>query len=145
MKSQYSDWAILSRMAGQARPYWLHIAGIFLLSLLSAPVALLAPLPLKIVIDNLIGARPLAPLVDAIVPHAMRPHLLGFAVAMLIGVAVLTYVQGSGTWLLQTYAGEGMVLDFRARLFAHVQRLSLAYHDTRGMSDSSFRIEYDAP
>jgi ATP-binding cassette subfamily B protein len=148
MKSQYSDWAILQRMALQARPYWIHIAGIFLLSLLSAPVALLAPLPLKIVIDNLIGSRPLAPLVSTIVPesfHHSPPHLLGFAVGMVIAVAVLTYIQGSGTWLLQTYAGEGMVLDFRARLFAHVQRLSLAYHDSRGMSDSSFRIEYDAP
>src|SRR5207245_11040494 len=102
MKSQYSDWTILKRMTLQARPYWLHIAGIFLLSVLSAPVALLAPLPLKIVIDNLIGSRPLSPLVAAIVPHAMHAHLLAFAVAMLIGVAVLTYVQGSGTWLLQT-------------------------------------------
>src|SRR5579885_936491 len=144
MKSRYSDWAILKRMAVQARPYWPHIAGIFLLSLLSAPVALLAPLPLKIVIDNLIGSRPLPPLVAAFLPHG-SPHLVAVAVGMLVAVAVLTYVQGSGTWLLQTYAGEGMVLDFRARLFAHVQRLSLAYHDTRGMSDSSFRIEYDAP
>jgi ATP-binding cassette subfamily B protein len=141
MKSQYSDWTILKRMTVQARPYWLHVAGIFLLSVLAAPVALLAPLPLKIVIDNLIGSRP----VPSFIPHAVQPHLLGFAVAMLVGVAILTYIQGSGTWLLQTYAGEGMVLDFRARLFAHVQRLSLAYHDTRGMSDSSFRIEYDAP
>ena len=145
MKSRYSDWAILRRMALQARPYWIHVAGIFLLSLLSAPVALLAPLPLKIVIDNVIGSRPLSPLVAALVPRALEPHLLGFAVAMLVAAAVLTYIQGSGTWLLQTYAGEGMVLDFRARLFAHVQRLSLAYHDTRGMSDSSFRIETDAP
>ncbi len=148
MKSQYSDWAILRRMSLQARAYWPHILGIFLLSLLSAPVALLAPLPLKIVIDNLIGSRPLSPLVAALVPQGIENSpglLLGFAVGLLIAVAILTYVQGSGTWLLQTYAGEGMVLDFRARLFGHVQRLSLAYHDSRGMSDSSFRIEYDAP
>lgn len=142
MKSRYSDWAILKRMAVQARPYWTHIAAIFLLSLLAAPISLLAPLPLKIVIDNLIGSRPISGWMAAFVPHE---HLLAAAVGMLIAVAVLTYIQGSGTWLLQTYAGEGMVLDFRARLFAHVQRLSIAYHDSRGMSDSSFRIEYDAP
>jgi ATP-binding cassette subfamily B protein len=147
MKSRYTDRAILRRMAAEARPYSLHILAIFLLSLLSAPVALLAPLPLKIIIDNLIGSRPLPPLVAAFVPHSMQnsPALLAFAVGMIVAVAVLTYVQGSGTWLLQTYAGEGMVLNFRARLFAHVQRLSLGYHDTRGMSDSSFRIECDAP
>ena len=37
------------------------------------------------------------------------------------------------------------MLDFRARLFAHVQRLSLSYHDARGSSDAAFRIQYDAP
>jgi len=36
------------------------------------------------------------------------------------------------------------VLDFRAKLFAHVQRLSLAYHDARGTADSTYRIEHDA-
>ncbi|MBO0703023.1 MAG: ABC transporter ATP-binding protein, partial [Candidatus Dormibacteraeota bacterium] len=29
--------------------------------------------------------------------------------------------------------------------FRHVQRLSLTFHDTRGISDSIYRIEYDAP
>src|SRR5690349_13366548 len=99
MKSRYSDWVILKRMTLQARPYWIHIAGIFALSLMAAPIALLAPLPLKIVIDNLIGSRPLSPLVAALVPRGIeRSHLLIYAVAMLIGVAVLTYIQGSGTW-----------------------------------------------
>jgi ATP-binding cassette subfamily B protein len=38
-----------------------------------------------------------------------------------------------------------MVLDFRARLFRHVQRLSLLFHDTRGTADSLYRIQRDAP
>ena len=36
------------------------------------------------------------------------------------------------------------LLRFRARLFAHVQRLSLAYHDMTGIADSTYRIQYDA-
>ena len=48
-------------------------------------------------------------------------------------------------WLLETYTSESLVLDFRARLFSHVQRLSLSYHDTKGSSDSVYRIQYDAP
>lgn len=147
MKSQYSDGALLKRIALEARAYWPHVFGIFLLSLLSAPIALLAPMPLKIVIDNLIGTRPLPAWIIAIAPHAggSPAVLLAFATGVLILVTLLTYLQGSGTWLLQTYAGEGMVLDFRAKLFAHVQRLSLAYHDTRGTADSTYRIEHDAP
>lgn len=144
MKSQYSDWTLLKRLAREARPYWPQIVGIFLLSLLSAPIALLAPMPLKIVIDNLIGGRPLPGWISHIVGNSAGA-LIAFSTGLLIFVTLLTYLQGSGTWLLQTYAGEGMVLDFRAKLFAHVQRLSLAYHDTRGTADSTYRIEHDAP
>jgi len=36
------------------------------------------------------------------------------------------------------------VLSFREKLFRHVQRLSLSYHDTRGTADSAYRIQYDA-
>src|SRR6266851_5383788 len=146
-QSRYSDWALLKRMLRQARPFWSQILGIFLLSLLSTPVALLTPMPLKIVIDSVIGSRPLPAIIQGLVPTAVQQSpslLLFFAVGLLVAVTLLTYVQGSGSWLLQTYAGEGMVLDFRARLFAHVQRLSLAYHDLKGTSDSSFRIQYDA-
>jgi ATP-binding cassette, subfamily B, bacterial len=148
MKTRYSDWALLKRMTFQARPYWAHIFGIFVLSLLSAPVALLAPLPLKIVIDNVIGSKPLAPVIAAILPRGVEHSttlLIVFAAGLMVLATVLTYIQGSGSWMLQTYAGEGMVLDFRGRLFAHAQRLSLAYHDSVGTADSTYRIEHDAP
>jgi ATP-binding cassette subfamily B protein len=49
MKPRKSEAPILHRIALQARPYWPHILGIFLLSLLSTPLTLLTPLPLKIV------------------------------------------------------------------------------------------------
>src|SRR5204862_8010287 len=39
---------------------------------------------------------------------------------------------------------ERLVLDFRAQLFRHAQRISLAYHDTRGTADSTYRIQRDA-
>src|SRR5439155_338303 len=45
---------------------------------------------------------------------------------------------------LRVYTGERLALEFRAKLFEHVQRLSLAYHDTRGTSEAIYRIQYDA-
>ncbi len=39
-----------------------------------------------------------------------------------------------GASLLGTYTGEKLVRGFRAVLFRHAQRLSLAYHDTKGTS-----------
>jgi ATP-binding cassette subfamily B protein len=37
-----------------------------------------------------------------------------------------------------------MLIDFRVQLFRHVQRLSFAFHDERGSSDSTYRIHWDA-
>ena len=41
--------------------------------------------------------------------------------------------------------GERLTLNFRARLFRHVQRLAFAFHDARGTADTIYRIQYDAP
>src|SRR4029077_1768248 len=46
--------------------------------------------------------------------------------------------------LLRTYTGEKLTLAFRNKLFRHVQRLSVSYHDAKGTTDSTYRIQYDA-
>jgi ATP-binding cassette subfamily B protein len=144
----YSDLALLRRLLRQARPYWPHIGGLLLLSLLSTPLALLAPLPLKIVVDSVIGSRPLPGFLDSLVPDAATPSdttVLVLAVCLLIAVALLGELIGLVNSVLTVYAGEKMVLGLRARLFRHAQRLSLLYHDSRGTTDSAYRIQYDAP
>src|SRR6266545_3529247 len=40
--------------------------------------------------------------------------------------------------------GGKLLLRFRSRLFRHAEHLSLAYHDSRGAADSTYRIQYDA-
>ncbi len=144
----HSDWRIIRRMAVQVRPYWLRIGAIFLLSLVSMPLSLLTPLPLKIVIDNVVGSRSLPKLLRDLVPRDVQhspSDLLILAIGLLIAVKLLSYLQSLASSLLEASAGEGMVLDFRTRLFAHVQRLSLRYHDSIGTSDSAYRIQNDAP
>ena len=140
-----STLVLCRRLFAIARPYRLHIAGVMLLSLLSTPLALLAPLPLKIVVDSVVGGHPLPDWTSRVLPFDSAPgRALAAAVIVLLGVALLGELQGMATWVLQTYTTEQLLLRFRARLFAHVQRLSMAYHDTRGTSDSTYRIQYDA-
>jgi len=132
----------------QARPYWAHLGGISALSLLATPLALLAPLPLKLVADSVIGSRPLPHFLAALLPASIadsKGGLLLFSCALLILTALASHLQGLATWLLQTYTGGKLVLEFRARLFRHAQRLSFAYHDSRGAADSAYRIQYDSP
>jgi len=135
------------RLWDEARPYRLHLAGLALLSLLSPPLALLGPLPLKIVVDNVLSGRALPRWLEIWLPGAGAPSptaLLLLAVGMVIAVALLTQLRDYASTLLMTYTGEKLLRCFRARLFRHSQRLSLAYHDTRGTADSTYRIQYDA-
>jgi ATP-binding cassette, subfamily B, bacterial len=117
-----------------------------LLNLISLPLTLLYPLPLKIAVDNVLNANPLPAFLLEILParHASLPPL-ALAVGMLLGTALVVNLQGLAIWWLQTYTGEKLVWDFRARLLNHVQRLPLSFHDRYGTSDSVYRIQHDAP
>jgi ATP-binding cassette subfamily B protein len=129
-----------------AKPYWLHILGLFLLSLLVTPLTLLTPLPLKIAVDSVLGSEPLPAFLKLLLPAALyrsETALLLFSIVLLIAIALLTQLQTLGNLMLRTYTSEKLLLDFRSRLFHHAQRLSLSHHDMRGSSDSLYRIQYD--
>lgn len=135
------------RLLRHARPYWPHILGIFAISLIATPLTLLTPLPLKIAVDNVIGSHPLPGFLQSMFPqlvHASSTTLLLCAAGLVVFIVVLSQLQSLSSSVLQTYTGQKLVLDFRALLFRHVQRLSLAYHDARGTTDSTYRIQYDA-
>src|SRR5213080_1799488 len=141
------DVVLFRRLLSQARPYWPHVVALFLLSLLSSPLSLLTPLPLKIAVDSVIGSHPLPHVIAPLVPEAIAHSpavLLAIAVGLLVTVALLRQLQELTNTLLQAYVKEKLLQNFRARLFRHVQRLSLAYHDARGTSDSTYRIQQDA-
>ena len=134
------------RLGQLVRPYWIHIAGMLLLSLLAPPLALLTPLPLKIVVDSILGGHPLPRFLDACLPAAWTDSegaLLALVVVLLVTATMLTQLRNFAGTLLSTYVGEKLLRSFRAQLFRHVQRLSLAYHDTQGTSDSIYRIQTD--
>jgi ATP-binding cassette, subfamily B, bacterial len=144
---RYSDRTVLRRMLREVRPFRLQVGGLFLLSLLSTPLALLTPVPLAVTVDTVLGADPLPGFLGALTPAAIERSdtaLLVAAAAMFVLIALLTQLQSMATLVLQASTGERMMLDFRSRLFRHLQRLSLSYHDKRGTTDSTYRIQYDA-
>ena len=70
--SSNRDLALYLRLFRWARPYWTHLVGLFLLSLLATPLALLVPLPLKIALDSGLGSKPLPHLIRSFVPAGFR-------------------------------------------------------------------------
>jgi len=142
------DVALYRRLLRQARPYWTHFLALFAMGLLASLIALLNPVPLKIVVDSVLGGRPLPSFLHALLPAAATRSpatILFVAIGLLVAVAALGQLQALSSTLLRTYVGERLVLEFRARLVQQVQRLSLSYHDSRGTADSLYRIQHDAP
>jgi ATP-binding cassette, subfamily B, bacterial len=129
MNDRPSDLGLIAKLLRDARPVWPHLALIFVLSLAEVPIALLLPVPIKLVVDDLVGTHPF-------------PLIL--AAGLLVAVGLLQHIQGFASWILQSYTGERLVLRSRARLFEHAQRLSLAYHDRIGTADSLYRIHEDS-
>ena len=142
-----SDGALLWRLAKECRRYWAHILVVLLVSLVSTPIFLLSPLPLKIAVDSVLKDLPLPTLLRDTLPsffQASHVWLLVVAVLLQVVVAFLSQIQSLVQNILSVYAGEKMSLDLRSRMFRHAQRLSLAFHDTRGPSDSAYRVQYDS-
>ena len=119
-----------------------------MVTLLSTPLALLTPLPLKIAVDSVIGSHPVPTFVQTILPNALARSpdgILVFIIAFTIIIAVVSGLQRLASSWLRTYTGEKITLALRTKLFRHVQRLSVSYHDSKGTADSTYRIQYCAP
>ncbi|MEY2449868.1 MAG: ATP-binding cassette, subfamily bacterial [Acidimicrobiaceae bacterium] len=138
---------VLRRLFAEARDFRWHLAALALLDLAATPLVLLTPLPVKLVVDNALGSKPvpgpLQPLFGG--AHASSGRILFVGSVLQVVVVVLYQFQQAATNAYRTFVGQSLTVRFRSRLFRHVQRLSLSFHDTRGTADSLFRVQYDAP
>ena len=138
--------AIVARLLRVAKPRRGLLLALVVLSLASVPLTLLGPVPVKLVVDNVLGNRPLPWFLSWIGTGDNQGRMAGLAVAigLMVSTTLLTYIHALATHVSHTYAGEQIVLDFRSRLFEHAMRLSLAYHDRAGSTDAVYRIQWDA-
>jgi ATP-binding cassette, subfamily B, bacterial len=136
---------LYGRIAEQARACRGLLAGVFLLSLASTPLALLAPVPLKIAVDALTNGH-VPQFAERILPQA-DPAASGVlsAVGIMLCLGMIVNVQGMFNWRLGTITGETLVWNLRAKLLNHVQTLPMSFHDREGKRDSAYRIQHDAP
>lgn len=145
---KYSNAVVYRRLLTEVRPFWIQIIGLFALSLLTTPLTLLNPIPLKLAVDSILGSHDLPRALTAMLPAGADRRGVD-AIALVAGLFVVIALAKQFSdllfSLLRTYTGEKLVLAFRAKLFRHVQSLSLSYHDQQGTADSIYRIQYDAP
>lgn len=141
-----NTFKLIKRILLLARPYWAHISILFILSLLATPIALLKPYALKLLIDSGFGNQPVPSFIKWFFPINFQFNFSAIAIltaSLIILIALIENIIGFITWLLSIFTGEKLVLNFRTLLFNHIQRLSLAYHDRKGSSDSLYHIQWD--
>jgi ATP-binding cassette, subfamily B, bacterial len=105
----------IPRIAAFARPYRRQIAVFLVLVVLDALLMVALPLLFKVIVDEVSQ------------PDAGSKSVV---VTVALGVALLAVVDAGLTlWqrLLSSQVGEGLIYDLRTRVFAHVQRMPVAF------------------
>lgn len=136
------------RLFQQMRRCWVYLGLIGLLTFIYTPLKLLVPVPLALAVDSVIGEKDLPAWITAITPATWRINddaVLALAITILVVVGVVTSAVTVALYVLKSWTSQRMILDFRSVLFRHAQRLSLQYHDLLGSTDTTYRIQYDAP
>ena len=128
------------------RPFRIQIWWAVLAMVLDASLTVFRPWPLKVVIDRVLSHRPTrVPFLGVWLDNATfsRMHILygacGATLLIAFSTGVLTY------WYTNTLGnvGQRFVFDLRYQLFAHMQRLSLRFHDTQRRGDLITRLTSD--
>jgi ATP-binding cassette, subfamily B, bacterial len=111
------------------------------LTLFSIAASLLLPWPLKVIVDSILGSMPM--------PASMARFADKKPEALLVVCLVLLVINivrgGLAAWgtMYLVRAGLRMTQELRFRVYEHLQKLSLVFHDGRAVGDSIYRVTWD--
>ncbi|PYU79911.1 MAG: ABC transporter ATP-binding protein [Acidobacteria bacterium] len=128
------------------RAHWRKIFLAFLAMGVDSLLTVMRPWPLKVVIDRVLSHRPSrVPLIHAWLdsaPFTKMQILYGSCAAVLFIALITGLISYCYTRLLGN-VGQRFVFELRRDLFAHMQRLSLRFHDTQKTGDLTTRLTSD--
>jgi ABC-type multidrug transport system fused ATPase/permease subunit len=131
-RSAWELWKALPQARPYLRPYRRTLILITGLTLLVATLGLAEPWPLAVILNSVLHeVKP-----SGFVKFVFGDHpKVGVVLIVMVVGRFLIVVIGNALTVLCHYRGatmeQNMVLDLRSDLFAHVQRLSLAFHDKK--------------
>jgi ATP-binding cassette, subfamily B, bacterial len=117
---------------------WRALAGAGLATLVLTAADLAKPWPLALVVDRVLAHRDVPFTLD---PGDIRLLAAVAAVTLLIAIAEAGAQYASDLWLQS--AGERISHDLRVRVYEHLQRLSLGFHQGRQKGDLVTRVTGD--
>jgi ATP-binding cassette subfamily B protein len=133
----------LPRVLPYLRPYRLLMVLAIVFMLASALIALAQPWPLAFLVDSALGDRQPPAILARISGESPSSRILFAVLTGLLIALVMNSVNVLSSYV-QTRLEQRMIFDLRSDLFDHVQRLSLAFHDTTRTGGLMFAINYQA-
>ena len=123
------DWYLLGRVLALARPYRLLFVAAGVLAVVLAPLSILKPYLIKVMVDD----------------YIFRADLVGLANIALLSLAVLVVeVLLHYAFLYSTnWLGQSVIKDLRLSVFEHLTRLRLSYFDRTPIGTSTTRTIND--
>ncbi|TLM83510.1 ABC transporter ATP-binding protein [Pseudarthrobacter sp. NamE5] len=128
--------AILRTFGPFLRPQWFGCLLAALLAVAGTGIALLKPWPLKYLFDEVLlpSGNPSSQDVQ---------YILVLVVVALAAIAVLDSLVGAARSYILTVVGERVAAGIRTRLYDHLQRLPLAYHERTPTGELTTRLTGD--
>ena len=132
---------LFAKLLPYLRPYKWRITWALAQIFLISGFELLKPWPLQLVIDDVLGGK------NATLPvlsEMSGETLLITACVALVVVTVASALLALMHNVTTIGVGQSMVNDLRGALYAHLQRLSLAFHSRQKVGDLMYRITADS-
>ena len=117
------------RIAALFAPYRRRLTTVLMLIVASAAIGMISPFLLREILDEAIPER--------------DTELLSWLVGGMIAIAVVTAAIGVGQTYISNVVGQRVMHDLRARVFRHLQRLSLAFFTRTRTGEVQSRIAND--
>ncbi len=141
------DLQIIYRLLHYSFRYWKHFLLLLFVALLGVGVEVAKPLPLKIIIDNVLANQTLPALFAQFFENngasLSKEYLLvwtiGLAILLAIGSAVVSMLVSGMTISI----AQRLVYDFSLEIFNKLQQLSLSYYGRNQVGDLLHRVNAD--
>lgn len=117
------------RLLGYLRPYRATLITVFGMAAFGTAMALLGPYLMGLAIDKIVEGEPLSVLLRI--------------VGIMLASYVIAWIANTGQGVLIATIAQKAMRVLRGRLFAHIQRLSLAFHDSKSSGELMSRLTND--
>lgn len=123
------SWRLLRRVVEYARPYWFKLVIVLITMVGISLISLIPPLLIRDFIDHTIPAR--------------DTTRLNFLALGMVAVPLINGLLGVAQRYMSSFVGEGIILDLRSALYAHLQRMGLRFYTNTQVGEMMSRLNND--